>query len=200
MYSLALIIFVVSEKPLGRLEPNLAGMFLGWSSTKLLFFVSVGYSIICSDWLKFQRSSSLKSAKWFRRRSLKCEKFTDDGRQVMAIVHMDLWSRWTKNETLLVNVSNSTVKILLKTVWYPNSFKKRQKFSSTHTGEKFIIYCNANCKTENIIYLLECAICGLQYIGETKQLKMVWYPNSFKKMARHSVEYILWANRANCMS
>jgi hypothetical protein len=35
--------------------------------------------------------------------------------------------------------------------------------------EKFIIYCNANCKTENIIYLLECAICGLQYIGETKQ-------------------------------
>ena len=39
------------------------------------------------------------------------------------------------------------------------------KFSSTHTGEEFIIYC----KTENIIYLLECAICDLQYIGETKQ-------------------------------
>ena len=55
-----------SLKPLGRLEPNLTGMFLGWSSTKLLFFVPVGYSIwlpgpiICSDWLKFQRSSSLK--------------------------------------------------------------------------------------------------------------------------------------------
>ena len=53
-----------SPKPLGRLEPNLAGMFLGWSCTKLLFFVPVGYSvwlpgsIICSDWLK--RSSSLK--------------------------------------------------------------------------------------------------------------------------------------------
>jgi tripartite motif-containing protein 2/3 len=44
-----------------------------------------------------------------------------------------------------------------------------QKFSSTHTGVKFTIYCNANCKTENVIYLLECAICGLQYIGETKQ-------------------------------
>jgi hypothetical protein len=45
-----------SPKPLGRLEPNLAGMF----------FIPVGYSIwlpgpiICSDWLKFQRSSSLK--------------------------------------------------------------------------------------------------------------------------------------------
>ena len=53
-------------KPLGQLEPNLAGMFLGWFSTKFLFFVPVGYStwlpgpIICSDWLKFHRSSSLK--------------------------------------------------------------------------------------------------------------------------------------------
>ena len=26
-----------------------------------------------------------------------------------------------------------------------------QKFSSTYTGEKFIIYCNANCKTENYL-------------------------------------------------
>ena len=59
-----------SPKPLGRLEPNLAGMFLGWSSTKLLFFVPVGYSIwlpgpiICSDWPKFQRSSSPKLMNW----------------------------------------------------------------------------------------------------------------------------------------
>ena len=59
-----------SPKPLGRLEPNLAGIFLGWSSTKLLFFVPVRYSIwlpgpiICSDWLKFQRSSSLKLMNW----------------------------------------------------------------------------------------------------------------------------------------
>jgi hypothetical protein len=59
-----------SPKPLGQLQPNLAGMFLGWSSTKLLFFVPVGYStwlpgpIICSDWLKFQRSSSLKLMNW----------------------------------------------------------------------------------------------------------------------------------------
>ena len=59
-----------SPKQLGQLEPNLAGMFLGWSSTKLLFFVLVGYltwlpgAIICSDWLKFQRSSSPKLMNW----------------------------------------------------------------------------------------------------------------------------------------
>ena len=52
-----------SPKPLGRLEPNLAGMFLGWSATK--FFFPVGCStwlpgpIICSDLLKFQIASSL---------------------------------------------------------------------------------------------------------------------------------------------
>ena len=45
-------------------------MFIGWSSTKFLFFVPVRYStwlpgpIICSDWLKFQRSSSLKLMNW----------------------------------------------------------------------------------------------------------------------------------------
>ena len=59
-----------SPKPLDQLEPNLAGMFLGWSSTKFLFFVPVRYStwlpgpLICSDWLKFQRSSSLKLMNW----------------------------------------------------------------------------------------------------------------------------------------
>ena len=61
---------VSSPKPLRRLEPGLAGMFLRWSFTKLLFFVLVGYSIwlpgpiMCSDWLKFQRSSSLKLINW----------------------------------------------------------------------------------------------------------------------------------------
>jgi Zn ribbon nucleic-acid-binding protein len=44
-----------------------------------------------------------------------------------------------------------------------------QNFSSTLTGEECIIYSNANCKTENIIYLLECAMCGLQFMREIKQ-------------------------------
>jgi hypothetical protein len=71
-----------SPKPLSQLEPNLAGMFLGWSSTKFLYFVPVEYStwlpgpIICSDWLKFQRSSSLKLMNWLnpncKWRSLEC--------------------------------------------------------------------------------------------------------------------------------
>ena len=43
------------------------------------------------------------------------------------------------------------------------------KFKSTFTKEEFIIKCTATCKTNNIIYLMECAICGLQYIGQTRR-------------------------------
>jgi hypothetical protein len=62
MYSLALIIFVVSQKkvfehfpigsnvnlcpsslkPLGQLKPNCPGMIIGRSSTKFLFFMLIG--------------------------------------------------------------------------------------------------------------------------------------------------------------
>ena len=42
-----------SPTQLGQLEPNLAGMFLGYS-------IWLPGPIICSDWLKFQRSSTLK--------------------------------------------------------------------------------------------------------------------------------------------
>jgi hypothetical protein len=54
MYSLALIIFVVSEKkafehfpisslkPLGQLKPNGPGMIIGRSSTEFLFYMPIG--------------------------------------------------------------------------------------------------------------------------------------------------------------
>jgi hypothetical protein len=40
---------------------------------------------------------------------LKCGKFTDDGPQVIAIVHMDLWSRWTKKVSYFVYTSNELI-------------------------------------------------------------------------------------------
>jgi hypothetical protein len=61
-------------------------------------------------------------AQWFWRRSLKCEKFTDDGRQVMAIVHLDLWSRWTKKPLVLFYV----IKILEDVVWVEDGEKLRR--------------------------------------------------------------------------
>ena len=31
------------------------------------------------------------------------------------------------------------------------------------------IFCTVNCKRANIIYISECSVCGLQYVGESKQ-------------------------------
>jgi hypothetical protein len=68
-----------------------------------------------------------------------------------------------------------------------------QTFRSTSTKEKIILDCTATCQTKHIIYLLECATCDLQYIGQTKgQLNkrmtnhrsdVKWKPNS--SLAKH---------------
>ena len=41
--------------------------------------------------------------------------------------------------------------------------------TSKVTGERFTIKIHASCKTNNIVYLIECKKCGLQYVGESGQ-------------------------------
>ena len=41
-------------------------------------------------------------------------------------------------------------------------------FKSATTGEKFQARVTANCRTKNIVYLIECRKCQKQYIGETE--------------------------------
>ena len=41
-------------------------------------------------------------------------------------------------------------------------------FNSAVTGEKFRARVTANCKTSNIVYLIECRKCKKQYVGETE--------------------------------
>jgi hypothetical protein len=41
--------------------------------------------------------------------------------------------------------------------------------TSKVTGKQYNIFCAVNCKSANIIYILECSVCGLQYVGESKQ-------------------------------
>ena len=39
----------------------------------------------------------------------------------------------------------------------------------SHTYERdFPCKVNANCRSENLIYLITCATCGIQYVGQTK--------------------------------
>ena len=42
-------------------------------------------------------------------------------------------------------------------------------FVSKVMGERFTIKIHTSCKTNNIVYLIECRRCGLQYVGESGQ-------------------------------
>jgi hypothetical protein len=42
-------------------------------------------------------------------------------------------------------------------------------YTSKVTGKQYTIFCSVNCKSANVIYIIECSVCGLQYVGESKQ-------------------------------
>lgn len=42
-------------------------------------------------------------------------------------------------------------------------------FKSNTTGKEYTIFGNLTCKTENTVYILECTVCPLQYVGESIQ-------------------------------
>ena len=44
-----------------------------------------------------------------------------------------------------------------------------QVFHSKTTGKEYNIFCNVNCKTPNVVYLLDCHVCRSQYVGESVQ-------------------------------
>ena len=41
-------------------------------------------------------------------------------------------------------------------------------FCSTTTGKRFYVKATANCCIMNVVYLIECRRCAIQYIGETE--------------------------------
>ena len=43
------------------------------------------------------------------------------------------------------------------------------EFSSHTTGQFFKVKFRTSCKSSNIVYLITCRRCGLQYVGETSQ-------------------------------
>ena len=45
---------------------------------------------------------------------------------------------------------------------------KTKTFTSYRTGETFKIFHQLNCKSSHLIYLLQCGICQLQYVGKSE--------------------------------
>ena len=39
---------------------------------------------------------------------------------------------------------------------------------STHTGRRYHSMKHANCQSSNLIYVITCEHCGIQYVGQTK--------------------------------
>jgi hypothetical protein len=48
-------------------------------------------------------------------------------------------------------------------------YSKALVFHSKTTGKEYNIFCNVNCKTPNVVYLIDCHVCGSQYVGESVQ-------------------------------
>ena len=44
-----------------------------------------------------------------------------------------------------------------------------QMFHSKTARTEYNNFCNVNCKTPNVVYLLDCHVCGQQYVGENVQ-------------------------------
>jgi hypothetical protein len=71
-------------------------------------------------------------------------------------------------------------------------------YTSKVTGKQYKIICTVNCKSANIIYILECSVCGPQYIGESKQ--------SFHKRMNGNrsdltkSHFVLWASTLDCLT
>ena len=64
-----------------------------------------------------------------------------------------------------------------------NNLSSTDTFKSTNTGEEFKINHEFNCNSKNVIYLFSCKVCGIQYVGQTRdRFRLRW--NNYKSEAR----------------
>ena len=57
---------------------------------------------------------------------------------------------------------------------------KRNNFTSFRTGETFNIFHQLNYKSSHLIYLPQCRICQLQYVGKSESSFSIWLHNQRK--------------------
>ena len=54
---------------------------------------------------------------------------------------------------------------------------------SNVTKKRYDVVSSMNCATENVVYLISCTRCGVQYFGETSQKLRGRFRNRLKSMA-----------------
>ena len=73
------------------------------------------------------------------------------------------------------------------------SYKNNHTFTSSNTGRTFHVQSdiNLNCDTQNVIYLITCNYCKLQYVGETsKKLKVRFNNHRSSAKAENSTKLL----------
>ena len=61
-------------------------------------------------------------------------------------------------------------------------------FCSKTTGEEFRVKATADCRTSNVIYLIECKKCSVQYVGETENALRVRLTGHRSDIKHHRTE------------
>ena len=61
------------------------------------------------------------------------------------------------------------------------------EFRSKTTGQSYSINYNLNCNSSNVIYLLSCKKCGLQYVGSTKTKFRLRFNNHKSRLRSHNM-------------
>ena len=61
-----------------------------------------------------------------------------------------------------------------------------KSFKSYQTKRKFKIFHKLNCKSNIVIYLMDCILCKIQYIGKAEATFNIWL-NHFRKSAHGNI-------------
>ena len=72
-------------------------------------------------------------------------------------------------------------------------------YTSKVTGKQYTIFCTVNCKSANVIYILVCSVCGLQYVGESKQ-PFHKRLNGHRSDLTKKNNFFLWASTSDCLT
>ena len=66
-----------------------------------------------------------------------------------------------------------------------NYLDEKNSFVSTKTQREYSINYNLNCNSVNVIYLITCKVCGLQYVGSTTNKFRLRFNNHKTRVNRH---------------
>ena len=79
-----------------------------------------------------------------------------------------------------------------------NHMQHSSSHTSKVTGKQYKIFCTINCKSANVIYILECSVCGLQYVGESRHpFHRRLNGHRSDRTKRH---FFLWASTPDCLT